>query len=149
MSLNVPLFLAFLSTAIALGGALAHLFALRAKMAMPLDQYFVVQAIYLGWWQFAYVLVVELLALVSVIAMTGDQPAVRRPAIGALLALALSQAVFWIWTQPANEATSNWTIQPANAEVLRSQWEYSHATGAVLQLVAICLIFVAALRKSR
>lgn len=149
MALNIALFIAFFSTAIALGGALAHLFALRAKMAMPIDQYFVVQTIYLGWWQFAYVLALELLFLIGVIVLSAEEPAVRRLAILALSGLILTQAVFWVWTQPANSATSNWTIQPANAQALRAQWEYSHAAGAVLQLTVICLIFVAALSRRR
>lgn len=67
----------------------------------------------------------------------------------ALIGLILTQVVFWIWTQPANRATSNWTVQPPDAELLRSQWEYSHAAGALLQMTVIRLLFLAALRRER
>jgi hypothetical protein len=146
---DLTLFIALLSATLALGGALAHLFELPNKLPLPLDRYFVVQQIYRGWWQFAYVLVIQLLSIASVIALSGGEPRVRRPAVAALLCLLAAQAVFWIWTQPANAATDNWTTQTANADALRHQWEYSHAAGAVLQLLAICSLFVAALRRGR
>jgi hypothetical protein len=146
---DLTLFVALLSTTLALGGALAHLFELPNKLPLPLDRYFIVQQIYRGWWQFAYVVVIQLLSIVGVIALSGGEPRVRRPAVVALLCLLAAQAVFWIWTQPANAATDNWTIRPANADALRHQWEYSHAAGAIFQLLAICSLFVAALRRRR
>jgi hypothetical protein len=144
---DLTLFVALLSTTLALGGALAHLFELPNKIPLPLDRYFIVQQIYRGWWQFAYVLAIQLLSIAGVIALSGGEPRVRRPAVVALLCLLAAQAVFWTWTQPANAATDNWTTQPANADALRRQWEYSHAAGAVFQLLAISSLFVAALRR--
>jgi energy-coupling factor transporter transmembrane protein EcfT len=50
--------------------------------------------------------------------------------------------LFWTFTFPANQQTSNWTVLPENWMALRTQWEYSHAASAVLNLIAlIALIF--------
>ena len=63
-------------------------------------------------------------------------------AVIALLCLAGTQAVFWTLTFPANQLTANWTVLPDNWAALRSQWEYSHAASALLNLAAlIALIF--------
>ena len=62
--------------------------------------------------------------------------------------LVLAQIVFWIYTYPANVATENWTVIPENWEALRGRWEYSHATGALLQLLAMRSLFVAALTQT-
>lgn len=51
---------------------------------------------------------------------------------------ALMFVVFFIWTLPANQATENWTIVPADWESLRHQWEYSHAANAVIVFLAVC-----------
>jgi len=54
--------------------------------------------------------------------------------------------VFFTWTYPANRATHNWTVAPANWEQLRMQWEYSHAVNALLAFAALCSVIVAALK---
>jgi hypothetical protein len=59
--------------------------------------------------------------------------------------LATTLVVFFLWTYPANQATENWTLVPENWRGLRSQWEYSHATNAVLVFVAYCCVAFAAL----
>ena len=146
---DIAYFLALLSTAIALGGALAHLFALPNKIDLPREQYFVVQQIYQGWWQFAYVLDVQLLSIAAVIIMSRAEARVFWPAVIALACLVAAQVVFWTFTQPANAWTSNWTAQPENWEDLRRQWEYSHAAGAVFQLLAMSALVIAALVKQR
>ena len=47
--IDIVFFVALLSTALALGGALAHLFELPTKMSLPREHYFIVQTIYRGW----------------------------------------------------------------------------------------------------
>jgi hypothetical protein len=63
-----------------------------------------------------------------------------RPAFLAAIATLLLVAnftVFFAWTFPVNQATSNWTVMPADWEALRNQWEYSHAVNALLAFVAL------------
>jgi hypothetical protein len=54
-------------------------------------------------------------------------------------------AIFFTWTWPANQATSNWTAVPENWRELRTQWEYAHAANAVLTFLALCAVTLAAL----
>ena len=60
----------------------------------------------------------------------------------AFLCIMGTQVVFWTFTFPANQQTSNWTVLPENWGTLRMQGEYSHAASAVLNLIAfIALAF--------
>jgi len=146
---DAAFFIALLATALALGGALAHALELPNKLWMPRESYFIVQEIYRGWWQMAFVLLVEVVAMLTLLVMSRRRMAVFRPLLAALIAVVAAQIVFWIWTYPANVATSNWTVAPANWEALRWNWELSHLAGAALQLLAFCALVVAVLASRR
>jgi len=75
--------------------------------------------------------------------MSRRQPRVFGPALLAVLCLTAAQIIFWTYTFSANVATENWTKVPENWEALRWQWEYSHAAGAVCQILAMCGLIVA------
>lgn len=138
-------FVAFLFTALALGPALAHLFALPNKITLPEAQYFVAQGVYRGW---AFLGIVVFGALLSTLALAVVLRHDRRPMAWALLAflcIAGTQAIFWTWTYPANAATINWTAVPPNWEGLRAQWEYSHAASACLNLAAMIALVLSVL----
>ena len=70
--------------------------------------------------------------------------AILAPTLIAITALVCSQVIFWVWTYPANIATEQWTAMPATLQELRVQWEYSHAAGAIFQLIALAALVVAA-----
>jgi hypothetical protein len=142
-------FLAMLATALSLGGGLAHAFALPNKIGLPSADYFTVQQIYRGWNQFAYLLLVQLLSLVTLAVMSRWRPEVFWPVLLSIAGLACAQAVFWLFTFPANRATNNWTSVPPDWEAWRASWEYSHLAGAGFQLLAMSFLIVAALRRAR
>lgn len=133
-----------MATALALGPALAHLFELPNKIGLPSGTYFAVQQIYSGWSLFGVLLAVQLLSIVAVIVVAGTDHRLRTMAALALACLVGAQALFWIFTYPANAATANWTVQPADWQALRRQWELSHAVGALLQLVAMACLGIGA-----
>ena len=138
-------FIAFLFSALALGPALAHLFALPNKIGLPEAQYFVAQGVYRGW---ALLGIVVIGALLSTLALAIVLRAERGPMLWALVAflcIAATQVIFWTWTYPANAATSNWTMVPPNWEALRTQWEYSHAASACFNVVAIVALTLSVL----
>lgn len=145
LAFEAAFFFALLSTAVALGGALAHLFELPNKIDLDRDAYFTVQQIYRGWNQLAYVLVAQLVSMLALTALSWSSPRLFWPALIALAGLVGAQAVFWVYTYPANVATDQWTSIPQNWETLRDQWEYSHAAGALFQLLAMCALIVAVL----
>jgi len=65
----------------------------------------------------------------------------------AFLCIAGTQVVFWTFTYPANQLTNNWTALPEDWMTLRKQWEYSHATSAVLNLLALTALILSVLAK--
>jgi hypothetical protein len=145
---NIAFFVALMATALALGAALAHALELPNKLGMSREQYFVVQRVYDGWSRLAYLLMVQLGGIVAVIWLYRSEPSVMKPVLAALASLVAAQAIFWIWTFPANQATANWTAQPDDWARLRRQWEYSHLAGAMFQLLAMVSLVVAVLRRA-
>jgi hypothetical protein len=145
---NVAFFVALMATALALGGALAHAFELPNKIGLPAAEYFVVQKAYRGWNRLAFVLLVQLIAMIAAAVLSRHRRRAMWATILAILCLVAAQAVFWIWTYPANVATENWTSVPADWRVLRRQWEYSHAAGAAFQLIAMAALAVAVLSRT-
>jgi hypothetical protein len=138
---------ALLAIALAIGAALAHALELPNKMPLGREDYFTVQQIYAGWDRLAFLLLVEPIGIVWVIALYRYQRRVAVPASAALAGLIAAQVVFWLFTFPANRATANWTVQPANWEELRRSWEYSHLGGAAFQVFAFAMLVIAVLRR--
>lgn len=145
MPTRVLYFIALIFAALALGPALAHLFALPNKIGMAEADYFVAQQIYRGW---ALLGVVVFGALISTLALAWTLRrvgAARSWALIAFLCIAGTQGIFWTWTYPANRATANWTTVPADWERLRTEWEYSHAASAGLNLLAVAALVLSLL----
>jgi len=147
MRLRVAQFLALVLIALALVPSGAHLFALPNKIDLARDQYFVVQNIYRGWALFGIVLFGALIANLAHALLLRGRGTPFVPALIAFYCIALSLVVFFIWTYPANQATDNWTVIPANWEQLRRQWEYSHAANALVTFIAFCAVSLSVLTR--
>ncbi len=119
------------------------------KMMLSREAYFTVQQIYAGWDLFGVVLVIQFLALALLARRSFREYFVFRPVLAALLLMLAAQAVFWLFTFPANAATQNWTQMPSALGMLRRQWEYSHATGAIFQLLGLCSLVWALFARVR
>ncbi len=145
MAFRVVQFLALVLTALALIPSGAHLFALPNKIGLAQEQYFIVQNIYRGWALFGAVLLGALIANLLLAIMLRGRTAPFVFALVAFLCIAVTLAVFFVWTYPANQATDNWTTIPANWEELRRQWEYSHAANALVTFVALCAVTLSVL----
>jgi hypothetical protein len=134
-------FTAIAATLISLAPGLAHLVELPRKMALSRDTYFTVQQIYSGWALFGISILVQLIAISLLAFRSMGDHHVFRAVVAALLLLIAAQALFWFFTFPANTATQNWTVMPADWQALRRQWEYSHLGAAVCQAAGFfCLI---------
>ncbi|WP_237354903.1 hypothetical protein [Rhizobium phaseoli] len=113
---------------------------------MAKADYFVAQQAYAGWW------IVGLLLPLAFLANTGNAIVLRADAAALTLSVAaaalivLNLVIFMLFTQPANAATENWTVQPDNWETLRRQWEYPHAVNAAVTLLAFACTTLASLR---
>jgi hypothetical protein len=140
MGVRVLQFSAIVLTALALVPAGAHFFELPNKIGLDQQAYFTVQAIYRGWALFGFVLIGALLANAALTLLLAFR---RRPYLLPLLAFVLIAAtlvIFFLWTYPANQATSNWSLPTPNWATLRLHWEYAHAVNAVLTFIALCLL---------
>ena len=147
MALRLIQFLAIVLTVLALVPSGAHFAALPNKMAMEQTDYFLAQQVYNGWALFGIVLFG---ALVANLAHTIVLRRLGRScgyALASLLFIAASLVIFLVWTFPTNQATSNWTVVPKNWNELRSQWEYSHATNALVTFAALVCVVIAVLRQ--
>jgi hypothetical protein len=142
-------FLAIMATLFALAPGMAHVLEMPRKLMLAGDDYFTVQQIYAGWSLFAIVVVLQLAALVLLAWRSSREYYVFRPVLVALLLMAAAQILFWSFTFPANSATSNWTVMPQDWASLRLQWEYSHAGGALCQLLALCCLVWALFARVR
>ena len=135
-------------TAIVLIPSAAHFFELPGKIGLGEDAYFTVQGIYAGWALFAIPIFAAILANVVLFlihrkrCIAGSQWAL----ISASLTV-ISLGIFFGWVFPGNQATANWTAQPENWEELRRNWEYGHATNAVIVFLAFLATAAAVIRR--
>jgi hypothetical protein len=148
MALRLIQFLAIMLTALALVPSGAHLAAMANKMAMAQTAYFVAQQVYAGWALFGIVLFGALAANLAHTIMLRRLSRSFGHAFASFLFVASSLVIFFVWTFPTNQATSNWTVVPQNWNELRSQWEYSHAANAVATFAALVCVVIAGLRQS-
>lgn len=146
---DILFFLAILATLLSLAPGLAHVFELPRKLGLGRDAYFTVQQIYAGWELFGVVILLQLVSLALLAWHSFRDYFVLRPVLVALLLLLAAQALFWLFTFPANAATANWTKAPADWERLRAQWEWSHAAGALCQLLGLCSLLLALFARVR
>jgi len=128
------------SVALCLVPAGAHFFELANKMSLSSDEYMTVQKIYAGWSFFGIAIVAALVLTSTHTFMVRDNRTAFLLSFAAVLCLAATQVIFWMFTYPINAASNSWTTMPANFEVARRQWEYSHAVNAVLTFVALVAI---------
>jgi hypothetical protein len=149
MGLKSARFFSLLFVALVLAPAMAHLLELPNKIGLSREEYLVVQQIYSGWALLGFVVAGALLSTLVLTLMVRRQPRVFALTLAAFLCVLAAHVVFWIFTFPANQATSNWTMLPENWMALRAQWEYSHAAGAVLNLTAFIMLVLSVLAKSK
>jgi hypothetical protein len=145
MAAQIVRFFSLLFVGLALAPGLAHVLQMPHKMSLSGDDYLRVQQLYAGW---AWLGVVVLGALVSTFLLAVlvrtrlRQFALACIAFGSVL---VTQVIFWMFTFPVNQQTSNWTTLPVNWMTLRERWEFSHATAAVFDLIAFIAVVLAVL----
>ena len=136
---------ALLLAALALAPSMAHLLELPNKIGLSRDDYLTVQHIYNGWALLGIVIFGALVSTLALTIMSRRKPRAFTPALIAFLCIAGTQIIFWTFTYPANAETSNWTVLPEHWEALRTQWEYSHAASAILNLIALIMLVLSVL----
>jgi hypothetical protein len=139
---NVLRYTTILFELITLSALMAHLLALPAKMKLTREDYYTIQSIYSGW---AWLGIFEVGALLLTLIWSVSERKKKGTFLLLIIAFiffAVSLTLFFIFTFPANTATVNWTLKTNNWQMLRQQWEYSHAARTMLNLIGFsCLIF--------
>jgi hypothetical protein len=138
-------FVAILLAALALVPAGAHVLELARKMTLSEADYLVAQSLYRGWALAGIVIVALLIVEIWLAILLRHDRRRFTLAAAAGISTLVTLVIFFIWTQPANVATDNWTTMPDDWERLRRQWEYSHAGGAFFALSSLVLLSAAAL----
>jgi hypothetical protein len=149
MGLTAARFFSLLLAALALAPALAHLLELPNKIGLSRDDYLTVQQIYRGWALLGFVVAGALLSTLILTIMVRKRPKEFALTLIAFLCIVGTQMVFWTFTFPANQQTNNWTVLPENWMALRSQWEYSHAASAVLNLIALVALILSVVSREK
>lgn len=145
--LDAVKFAAIVFCALAMVPAGAHLMELLNKIHMPAESYLVAQQLYRGWALAAVLVIGALVSTLALVFLLRGRPGFIAAVI-AFLCIVGTQAIFWSATYPANSATQNWTVLPERWERLRTQWEYSHAVSAVLNLAALMATTIAVIRSN-
>jgi hypothetical protein len=154
---------AVIVVAIAMALALAHALELPGKLRLPKEQYLAVQAIYYPGFTIggaAEPVSVMLTALLAIFTPSGSLSFWLT--LGACLALALMQAVYWAFIHPVNNfwlrdinlqgagaaffglgSSGSTRSGQADWTYLRDRWEYSHVARAGLAVIALALLVTA------
>jgi hypothetical protein len=117
------------------------------KLHLDKSAYITVQQIYRGWALLGIILIAAVLMNLLLAFFLRGQTA---PLVGDRSALLLGAplVVFFLWTYPVNQATSNWTVAADDWETMWRQWEYSHVGNAILTLIALCATTISSLSWS-
>jgi hypothetical protein len=148
MFLKTVRFFTIIFTILAFAPSMAHLLELQNKLKLTPENYMTVQNIYRGWDMLGIVVAGALISNFVLTILTRKTPKIFVYNLIALLSVAGALIIFFVFTYPANQATSNWTILPVNFIELRNQWEYSHAVGAGLYLIAVVSLVLSFLTNS-
>jgi hypothetical protein len=142
---NIASATSLLLTALVMAAAVAHLLELPAKMKLSGSDYLTVQQIYRGWSMLGIVIYAALAATLALAVVVRRQRRALRLVLVAILCIVAAQIVFWTFTFPVNQETTNWTVLPEHWQQLRVRWEFSHAAGAVLQFSALAALVASVL----
>ncbi len=135
---------------VTLSALMTHLLELRVKINLSKSNYQIVQTIYTGWqWLGIFEIGAIILTLLWSL-MERKKKNIFGYVLSAFICFLISIIIFFLFTFPTNQETVNWTSLPSNWQDLRTEWEYSHATRALLNLTGFMLLIVAILgRKNR
>jgi Na+/proline symporter len=147
--IRVLQFIAIVLTALCLVPAGAHVLELANKIDLDQDRYITVQQIYRGWALLGFPLIAAIGVNGWAAVMMRRQTKSTACAAAAAVLLCLGLVIFFTWTFPVNQVTSNWSVAPVNWQALRAQWEYSHAANAGVTFLALCSSIASSLLWSR
>jgi hypothetical protein len=144
-------FLTIMLTALSLSAAFAHLLEMPAKLKYDGTMWLSLQqTLYPMFGRVSGVCEIGavITSLVLVVAVRKRPKAFPWTLLGAFSVI-VTHAIFWIWVAPVNAVTALLTPEtlPAAWASLRNQWEFAHASRAVLQIIALGALVVSILAE--
>ncbi len=128
---------------------MTHLLELRVKINLSKSNDQIVQTIYTGWqWLGIFEIGAIILTLLWSL-MERKKKNIFGYVLSAFICFLISIIIFFLFTFPTNQETVNWTSLPSNWQDLRTEWEYSHATRALLNLIGFMLLMMAMIHNNR
>jgi hypothetical protein len=129
-----------------LGPGFAHVLEMGPKLELSAHEYYLVQSIYTAFGPAGAVLAPASIVAAIVAAVLARHRRGFTPAIVSAIAAALALASWFALVAPMNQEMATWADGiPADWAATRRQWEYGHAVGFALQLVAFVATAVAIL----
>ena len=149
MLLRTWRFLTIILVSLSMAMAFCHLLQLPPRMSYDGAQWVsTIQSLYqLFGTVGAFIEVGALLfATVLLLAVWRRRPAFQWTLFGAVCLLA-AHVAWWMFIAPANSVISTWTPDTLPADWIwwRSQWEYTHATRAILEILGLSALVLSIL----
>lgn len=142
-------FLTIMLTALSLSAAFAHLLEMPAKLTYDGALWlYLLQTLYPTFGKISGVCEIgAVVAALVLVAAIRKHPRAFRWTLLAASCLVATHAIFWIWVAPVNAALVPLSPEtlPADWTRLRDQWEYAHASRAILQIVALAALVISVL----
>lgn len=152
MLLRTWRFATLLLTALALALTTAHVLEMPQKLAYGAELYSAVNTTLYRWFAIAGGIwsIGAILAAAGLVIFVRDRPDVRRWAIAGTVLLVLWLASWLAIVAPVNdEIAAALSREPARVPALwmemRARWEWGHALGFILELLAFCALLVSVL----
>jgi hypothetical protein len=149
MKYNLVFFITILFASVLMAAGLAHVFSLPNKIHLSRTDYLLAQQVYKGWSLLGIAVFIGMITTIWQAILWRKQKRVLIPSLIALGCIILSQAIFWLYTYPANQQTSNWSYLPEDWIQMRNKWEYSHLFAAIGYTAAVIFLISAALKSRR
>lgn len=144
-------FLTIMLTALSLSAAFAHFLEMPAKLQYDGALWLhLLQTLYPTFGKVSGVCEIgAVIASAVLVVAIRKRPKALPWTLLAALCLAVTHAIFWIWVAPVNAALlplSPDTLPPDWTR-LRDQWEFAHASRAILQIIALGALTISILAE--
>ena len=152
MNLTLWRFITVMLTALSMATVFCHLMEMPAKLSIGGGLWLtLLQTLYpptFGSFGAVFEVGALIATLVLAFLVRDRQPAFRWTMV-ALFCLVAAHAIFWTLIAPVNATLGPLTPEtlPPDWSALRDRWEYSHATRAILELVALGALVISMLRE--
>jgi hypothetical protein len=148
MLLRTWRFLTIILVSLSMAMAFCHLLQLPPRMSYDSAQWVATQSLYQLFGTVGAFIEVSavLLAAVLSLAVCRRRPAFRWTLFGAACLL-VAHAAWWVFVAPVNAEISTWTPDaiPGDWTWWRSQWEYTHAARAILEILGLSALVLSVL----